>query len=137
MTTSGFCWLSMMLDHFKVAWVSDQWWRPQGSKTYGFWAWTINLNWSKVVRIIWVQGVIKMFLLSLLLEYDPTVCLPEKSNVTRGLVRGWPSFSLGDKPSGHIPTMVIIDIFIEYFCIRHQVIEYLWLCDRRQVIEYM
>ena len=84
--------------------------------------------------------------LSPFLECDPTVCLPEKSKVTLGLARGWPNFSRGDKPSYH-PLFIIDDQnvskfflffpllfklqvtdYIEYFCIRHQVIEYLRLC---------
>jgi hypothetical protein len=42
-----------------------------------------------------IFGII--YQLSPLLECEPTVCLPEKSKVT-----------LGDKPSGHTPTRVII-----------------------------
>ena len=53
--------------------------------------------------------------LSPLLECDPTVCLPEKSKVTRGLTRGWLNFSRGDKPSGHTPTRVIIGISYRIF----------------------
>ena len=53
--------------------------------------------------------------LSLLLECDPTVCLSEKSKVTRGLARGWPNFSRGDKQSGHTPTRVIIGILYRIF----------------------
>ena len=49
--------------------------------------------------------------LSPLLECDPTVCLPEKSKVTRG----WLNFSRGDKPSGHTPTRVIIGILYRIF----------------------
>jgi hypothetical protein len=41
-----------------------------------------------------------IYQLSPLLECDPTVCLPEKGKVTRGLAQGWPNFSRGDKPSG-------------------------------------
>ena len=37
--------------------------------------------------------------LSPLLECDSTVCLPEKSKVTREHARGWLNFSLGDKHS--------------------------------------
>jgi hypothetical protein len=64
--------------------------------------------------------------LSPLLECDPTVCLPEKSKVTRG----WPNFSRGDKPSSHTPTRVIIGILYRIFL--HQIpsiIEYLRLCE--------
>ena len=43
-----------------------------------------------------------------LLECDPTVCLPSKSQVTLGQVLGSPYSSLRDKPSGHTPTRVII-----------------------------
>jgi hypothetical protein len=53
--------------------------------------------------------------LSPLLECDPTVCLPEKSKVTRGLSRGLPNFSRGDKPSSHTPTRVIIGILYRIF----------------------
>jgi hypothetical protein len=64
-----------------------------------------------------------IYQLSPLLECDPTVCLPEKSKVTRGLAiivcnvaRGSINiydvvnilFSLGDKLSGHTPTRMII-----------------------------
>jgi len=50
-----------------------------------------------------------------LLECDPTVCLPEKSKVTRGRARGWPNFSREDKPSGHTPSRVIIGILYRMF----------------------
>ena len=50
-----------------------------------------------------------------LLECDPTVCLPEKSKVTRGLVRGWPNFSREDKLLGHTPSRVIIGILYRIF----------------------
>jgi hypothetical protein len=53
--------------------------------------------------------------LSPLLECDPTVCLPEKSKVTPEHARGWLKFSLGDKPSGHTPTRVIIGILYRIF----------------------
>ena len=43
-----------------------------------------------------------IYQLSSLLECDPTVCLPEKNKVTRGQA------ALGDKPSSHTPTRVII-----------------------------
>jgi hypothetical protein len=53
--------------------------------------------------------------LSPFMECDPMVCLLEKSKVTRGLARGWPNFSRGDKPSGHTPTRVIIGILYRIF----------------------
>jgi hypothetical protein len=64
-----------------------------------------------------------IYQLSPLLECDPTVCLPEKSKVTRGLAIIVCNvarrsiniydvvnilFSLGDKLSGHTPTRMII-----------------------------
>ena len=52
------------------------------------------------MRIIWVQGIIKMFLS----KHDPMQ-----------LSLGWPYFSLGDKPSGHTTTRVIIGILYRIF----------------------
>ena len=63
-------------------------------------------------------GYSNLIQLSPLLECDPTVCLPEKGKVTRGLAQGWPNFSRGDKPSGHTPTSVIIGIL--YWIFLHQ-----------------
>ena len=57
------------------------------------------------------KGRFDLIQLSPLLECDPTVCLPEKSKVTRG----WPNFSRGDNPSGHTPTRVIIGILYQIF----------------------
>jgi hypothetical protein len=67
---------------------------------------------------LWVRirrGVLDTMQLSPLLECDPTVCLPEKSKVTRGLGRGWPNFSRRNKSSGHTPTRVIIGILYRIF----------------------
>ena len=78
-------------------------------------------------QILLRQNIIQ---LSPLLECDPTVCLQEKSMVTRELARGWPNFSRGDKPSDHTLTRVIIGIL--YRICLHQtptVIEYLRLCE--------
>ena len=70
-----------------------------------------NIRTRSVILFSWLfsenRGIIQ---LSPLLECDPTVCLPVKSKVTRGLARGWPTFSRGDKQSGHTPTRVIIGI---------------------------
>jgi hypothetical protein len=47
-----------------------------------------------------------IYQLSSLLECDPTVCLPEKNKVKSKVTRG--QAALGDKPSSHTPTRVII-----------------------------
>ena len=53
--------------------------------------------------------------LSPLLECDPTVCLPEKSKVTRGLARGWHNFSKRDKSLGDTPIRVIIGMLFRVY----------------------
>jgi hypothetical protein len=51
---------------------------------------------TKVLICLSLSNIITLYVqLSPLLECDPTVCLPEKSKVTRGLARGWPNISRG------------------------------------------
>jgi hypothetical protein len=85
-------------------WVYRTGWFPVYSGMFFYWRYMLHVP-SGDTRSKILNDTIQ---LSPLLECDPTVCLPEKSKVTRGLVRGWPNFSRGDTSSGHTPTRVII-----------------------------
>jgi hypothetical protein len=76
--------------------------------------------------------------LSPFLECDPTVCLPEKSKVTQLFegrqTSGHPLFIIDDQNVSKFflffPLFLKLQVtdYIEYVCIRHQVIEYLRFC---------